>query len=68
MSVMQYQDIHRQKIERDMNTMVEISSLMSNTLDGVVPTVAPSARHIDEKDGEAIDEDELANLIAQMAK
>ena len=67
MSVMQYQDIHRQKIERVMNTMMDISALMSNTLDGVVPKVAPSAKHIDDNDGEAIDEDELAKLISQMA-
>ena len=66
MSVMQYQDIHRQKIERVMNTMLEISSLMSNTLNGVIPTVAPSAKHIDEHDGESIDDEELAKLIAQM--
>lgn len=66
MSVMQYQDIHRQKIERVMNTMLEISSLMSNTLNGVVPAVAPSAKHIDEHDGAAVDDDELARLIAEM--
>ncbi len=64
MSVMQYQDIHRQKIERVMNTMVYISSLMSNTLNDVAPNIAPSAKHIDEADGEVISEEELAQLVA----
>ena len=67
MSIMQYQDIHRQKIERVMNTMMDISSLMSNTLNGVAPIIAPSAKHIDKDDGEAVDEEELSKLIAQMA-
>jgi len=71
MSIMQYQDIHRQKIERVINTMRSISQLMSHTLDSVSPsTFAPSAKHIS-GDGDTTDlvnEDELEALIAQMGK
>jgi len=69
MSTMQYQDIHRQKIERVMNTMIDISRMMTSTLSGVMDIKkAPEAKHIDESDGEAVDEDELAALIAQMGQ
>lgn len=64
MSVMQYQDIHRQKIERVINTMVKISGMMNDSLSSVVGSIAPSAKHIDAEDGESISEEELAALIA----
>lgn len=68
MSTMQYQDIHRQKIERVMNTMIDISQMMATTLDGIgmVPKKAPEAKHIDADDGESVNDEELATLIAQM--
>ena len=69
MSIMQYQDIHRQKIERVMNTMRSISQLMSHTLDSVAPQkFAPSAKHIsgDSDTSDLVDDDELAALVAQM--
>jgi hypothetical protein len=65
MSMMQYQDIHRQKIERVINTMVSISTMMNNTLQDVV-NIAPSAKHIDDEDGDSVSDDELAELIAKM--
>jgi hypothetical protein len=65
MSMMQYQDIHRQKIERVINTMVNISTMMNNTLQDVV-NIAPSAKHIDDEDGDSVSDDELAELIAKM--
>ncbi|HIP13571.1 MAG TPA: hypothetical protein EYG97_00055 [Arcobacter sp.] len=68
MSTMQYQDIHRQKIERVMNTMIDISQMMATTLSGVASIKAPEAKHIDDSDGEAVNEDELAELIASMGK
>ena len=68
MSTMQYQDIHRQKIERVMNTMIDISQMMATTLDGVISKKAPEAKHIDSSDGEAVNEEELADLIASMQK
>lgn len=68
MSVMQYQDIHRQKIERVINTMRSISQLMNHSLGSVSNTYAPSAKHIagDEND-DAMDSDELEALIKQMS-
>jgi len=69
MSIMQYQDIHRQKIERVMNTMRTISDIMNNTLssiDGKSKSFAPSAKHIAGDDNETMDDDELQALIAQM--
>ncbi|OUR74728.1 hypothetical protein A9Q76_00385 [Arcobacter sp. 31_11_sub10_T18] len=69
MSIMQYQDIHRQKIERVINTMRSISQLMSHTLDSVSPKAhAPSAKHIsgDNDTSDLMDEAELEALIAQM--
>lgn len=68
MSTMQYQDIHRQKIERVMNTMIDISQMMAKTLDGVVTKKAPEAKHIDNDDGDTIGDDELDALIAQMGQ
>lgn len=65
MSMMQYQDIHRQKIERVINTMVDISTMMNSSLQDVV-NIAPSAKHIDDSDGEAVSDDELADLVAKM--
>jgi hypothetical protein len=65
MSMMQYQDIHRQKIERVINTMVKISSMMNDTLQDVV-NIAPSAKHIDDEDGAVVDDAELEQLIAAM--
>lgn len=68
MDTMQYQDIHRQKIERVINTMRSISQLMSHTLDSV--SYAPSPKHIsgDDDTDDLVDGDELEALIAQMGK
>lgn len=71
MSIMQYQDIHRQKIERVINTIREMSNMMINVLDSVDERkFAPSAKHISgDKDTEdLVDTDEIEKLIAQMAK
>lgn len=69
MSIMQYQDIHRQKIERVINTMRSISQLMSDTLNTVSPNAfTPSAKHItgDKDTKDLVDDSELEALIAQM--
>lgn len=68
MSIMQYQDIHRQKIERVINTMRSISQIMSSSLDSVSGTFAPSAKHIpgDKDTEDLVDDDELARLVAEM--
>ena len=71
MSTMQYQDIHRQKIERVINTMREISNMMNDVLEGI-PTsgYVPSAKHIagDRDTEDLVDNEELEKLIAQMAE
>lgn len=65
MSMMQYQDIHRQKIERVINTMVKISNVMNETLQNVV-NIAPSAKNIDSVDGKILDNAELEQLITDV--
>lgn len=65
MSIMQYQDIHRQKIERVINTMSAISVLMNDTLDSV-RTFTPSAKHIagDKNTEDVVGNDDIDALIA----
>ncbi len=66
-STMQYQDIHRQKIERVINNMRSISKLMNQTLHIVDDNIAPSARHIDGDDtADLVSEAEIEALIASM--
>ena len=67
MSVMQYQDIHRQKIERVINTMRSISQIMNHSLSSVT-TAVPSAKHIagDSDTDDLLDNDEIEDLIKQM--
>lgn len=69
MSIMQYQDIHRQKIERVVNKMRDIARLMNDTLDDVDDKrYAPSAKHIagDNDTDDLVDDNELERLIAEM--
>jgi hypothetical protein len=67
MTVMQFQDMHQQKIERVINNLV-----VHLADDGVDVTTkkqhAPSAKHIDgdSDTDDLVDEDELEALIAQM--
>lgn len=67
MSTMQYQDIHRQKIERVINNMRSISKLMNQTLNNVDEDIAPSAKYIVGDDtSEVLNDEELEALIASM--
>lgn len=68
MSTMQYQDIHRQKIERVINNMRSISKLMNQTLNIVDnEDIAPSAKHIAGDDtSDLVSDEELEALIASM--
>lgn len=68
MSTMQYQDIHRQKIERVINNMRSISKLMNQTLHIVDDEeIAPSAKHIAGDDtSDLVTDEELEALIASM--
>lgn len=68
MSTMQYQDIHRQKIERVINNMRSISKLMNQTLNIVDDEdIAPSAKHIaGDETSDLVSDEELEALIASM--
>ncbi len=71
MDIMQYQDIHRQKIERVINVMRTLSAYMSSLFDSNVDDNerAGSAIHID-GDGtqEVVNEDDIEALIASFGK
>ena len=71
MDVMQYQDIHRQKIERVINVMRTLSSYMSSLFDSKVDDSerVGSAIHID-GDGtqDLVNEDDIEALIASFGK
>lgn len=68
MASMQYQDIHRQKIERVINNMRSISKLMNQTLHIVDDEdIAPSAKHIaGDESTDLVSDEELEALIASM--
>ena len=67
MGMMQYQDIHRQKIERVINIMRDISNTMNNALNDTDIVCANSAKHIagDNTDN-LVDSDDIDALILQM--
>ncbi len=69
MDTMQYQDIHRQKIERVINIMRALSKYMSALFEGKVEDEkrVKSARHIagDTHTDEVISNDDIEALIAQ---
>ncbi len=69
MDTMQYQDIHRQKIERVINIMRALSKYMSALFEGKVDDEqrVKSARHIegDTHTEEVISNDDIEALIAQ---
>ncbi len=71
MDIMQYQDIHRQKIERVINVMRTLSSYMSSLFDSKVEDHerVSSAIHID-GDGtqDVVNEDDIEALIASFGK
>ncbi len=66
--IMQYQDIHRQKIERVINVMRALSRYMNSLFDSEISDKdrASSAKTLDSS--EAIDEDELEALLESFAK
>lgn len=61
---LQFQDINRQKIERVMNNLIEAGNISDEVLIKENLAKSPSAKHIDDSDGESISEAELAALIA----
>jgi len=64
MGLMQHQDLHRQKIERVVNTVCELNGIDPSTYN-----LANSAKHLEGDDTkDLVSDKELEELIAQMAK
>ncbi len=70
MDIMQYQDIHRQKIERVINVMRALSKYMNSLFDSDVEDKnrAPTAVHIDGDTADTVDEDEIEALLESFGK
>jgi len=71
MDIMQFQDIHRQKIERVINIMRELLKYMNRIFEGKIDDTkrVSSAKHIhgDTSTEDVVEEDDLEALIAQFA-
>jgi chemotaxis regulatin CheY-phosphate phosphatase CheZ len=70
MDIMQFQDIHRQKIERVINIMRELLKYMNKIFEGKIDDTkrVSSARHIHgDSTEDVVEEDDLEALIAQFA-
>lgn len=71
MDVMQYQDIHRQKIERVINVMRALSKYMNTLFEGRIDDEkrVASAQHIaGDTHNETVSDDDIEALLAQFAK
>ncbi|MEO1954720.1 MAG: chemotaxis protein [Campylobacterales bacterium] len=71
MDIMQFQDIHRQKIERVINAMRALSKYMSTLFEGQIDDDkrVASAQHLHGDDNDDLaSEDEMEALLAQFAK
>jgi len=71
MDIMQYQDIHRQKIERVINVMRSLSAYMNNLLEGRIEDTkrVSSAQHIiGDANDELVSNNDIEMLLAQFAK
>lgn len=72
MDIMQYQDIHRQKIERVINVMRALSSYMSTLFEGKIEDSkrVGSAVHIegDANTADVVSNDDIEALIANLGK
>jgi len=65
---MQYQDIHRQKIERVMNKLIETNNISEEDLRKIGLNIANSAKHIDGDDNETLNNDDIEKLITNFSK
>jgi len=67
MDIMQYQDIHRQKIERVINIMRALIKYMNRLFEGKIDDKerVKSATHIHGDENEIVNEDDIEALIAQ---
>ena len=70
MDIMQYQDIHRQKIERVINVMRALSKYMSALFDSNMDDDkrASTAQHISGDSYDAVSEDEIEALLESLGK
>jgi len=71
MDIMQYQDIHRQKIERVINVMRALSNYMNSLLEGQVDDEkrVSSATHIDgDTHNDVQSDDDIEALLAQFGQ
>jgi hypothetical protein len=68
MNVMQYQDIHRQKIERVINVMRALSHYMQSLFDSNIDDKSRSTSAITIDDHNSVDEEELEALLESFAK
>ena len=71
MDIMQYQDIHRQKIERVINVMRALSRYMSSLFEGKIDDTkrVSSAVHIQgDKTENVVNEKDIEALIASFGK
>lgn len=68
MDAMQYQDIHRQKIERAVNVMRALNRYMNSLLEGKIDDNkrVSSAVHIAGDDKEVMKDDDIEDLIASL--
>lgn len=67
MDMMQYQDIHRQKIERVINIMRALSNYMNKLFEGKIDDEkrVSSAKHIHgDENNDVADDDDIEALIA----
>lgn len=72
MDIMQYQDIHRQKIERVINVMRALSRYMNSLFEGKIDDTkrVSSATHIegDKSTEDVVSDDDIEALIASLGK
>ncbi len=71
MDTMQYQDIHRQKIERVINVMRSLSNYMNKLFEGKIDDEkrVSSAKHIHgDENGDLVGDDDIEALIAAFGK
>lgn len=68
MDIMQYQDIHRQKIERVVNVMRAVAKYLNSILDTEIDDSkrTSSAKHLDGDESEIMNDSDIEALIAKL--
>ena len=65
---MQYQDIHRQKIERVINRLIETNNITEEELQKIGLNIAGSAKHIAGDENNILNNDDIEDLIKNFSK